>query len=234
MRPMIAVAPLTAGGWRMTRPYLHCLEQAGGAPIVLPLTDNPEVLDVILKDCSGLVITGGQDVAPRHYGQQPIPECGPADEDLDRMERMLFDWALKRDVPILAVCRGIQYLNVYLGGTLYQDLPVQNPSDVNHSQQPPYHVPVHAVTVEEGSFLANLTGAGELMVNSFHHQAVHQVAPGLTVDALSPDGIVEAVHMEGKPFVLGLQWHPEFFPEEPWAQGIFNGFIRACNNWQNK
>lgn len=228
MRPLIALAPLTAGGFRMTRPYLNCLELAGSAPLVLPLTDNPDVLLPILNCCSGLVITGGQDVAPERYGQQAIPQCGPADVELDRMEEFLLNWALERDVPVLAVCRGIQYLNVHLGGTLYQDLPTQHPSPVQHSQQPPYHIPVHEVTVKEGSFLSNLTGAGVLQVNSFHHQAVDQVAAGLEVDAVSPDGIVEGVHMPDKTFVLGLQWHPEFFPEEEWSKGIFEGFVRAC------
>jgi len=234
MRPLIALAPLTSGGFRMTRPYLHCLELAGAAPLVLPLTDDPEVLLPILEHCSGLVITGGQDVAPERYGQQPIPECGKADEELDRMEEFLLGWALERDLPVLAVCRGIQFLNTHLGGTLYQDLPVQRPGQVEHSQQPPYEIPVHEVTVEPDSFLAAMTGAGPLMVNSFHHQAVDRLAPGLTVDAVATDGIVEGVHMEDKHFVLGVQWHPEFFPEEQWSKGIFNGFVHACEEWLRK
>ena len=233
MRPLIAVAPITAGGYRMTRPYLQCLEQAGGAPIVLPLTENTEVLHTILKHCSGLVITGGHDVAPHRYGQEILPQCGPIDGELDSMEEQLMNWALEGDIPILAVCRGIQYLNTHLGGTLYQDLPSQRPGDVNHSQQPPYDIPVHRVTVDEGSFLAGLTGAGELEVNSFHHQAILDLAPGLVVDALSEDGLVEGVHMPDNTFVLGLQWHPEYFPNAGWAQGIFRGFVEACEKKSN-
>lgn len=228
MRPLIAVTPLTAGGYRMMRPYLQGIEQAGGAPVVLPLTVNREVLDVVLKGCSGLLVTGGQDVDPALYGQQPLPECGKPDLELDRMEQFLLDWALERDLPILAVCRGIQMLNTHCGGTLYQDLPTQRPSAVNHSQEPPYDQPVHSVTVVGGSFLSGMTGGGELQVNSFHHQAVDKVAPGFSVEATAQDGLVEAIRMEGKSFVLGLQWHPEFFLEEDWAKGIFKGFVDAC------
>ena len=228
MRPLIAVAPLTAGGYRMMRPYLKGIEQAGGTPVVLPLTENRDVLDVILPHCSGLLVTGGQDVDPARYGQQMLPECGKLDLELDGMEAILCDWALERDIPILAVCRGIQFLNIHCGGTVYQNLPTQRPGPINHSQEPPYDIPVHSVTVMENSFLATLTGAGELQVNSFHHQAVDEVAPGFEVDATSPDGLVEAIHLPGKRFVLGVQWHPEFFPEQEWAKGIFNGFVRAC------
>lgn len=228
MRPLIAVAPLTAGGYRMMRPYLRGIEQAGGAPVVLPLTENREVLDAVLAHCSGLLVTGGQDVDPARYGQEPLPACGKPDLELDGMESLLLDWAMEQDIPVLAVCRGIQMLNTYFGGTLYQDLPTQRPSPINHSQEPPYDQPVHWVTVAEGSFLAGLTGAGELQVNSFHHQAVDKVAPGFVVDALSEDGLVEAIHLPEKRFVLGLQWHPEFFLDQEWAQGIFKGFVEKC------
>ena len=228
MRPLIAVAPLTAGGYRMMRPYLRGIEQAGGAPVVLPLTENREVLDAVLAHCQGLLVTGGQDVDPGRYGQMPLPECGKPDLELDGMEYILLDWAMERDVPILAVCRGIQILNTYFGGTLYQHLPAQCPSSVNHSQEPPYDIPVHSVTVAEDSFLAGLTGAGELQVNSFHHQAVDKVAPGFVVDAVSEDGLVEAIHLPERRFVLGVQWHPEFFLDQEWSRGMFNGFVTAC------
>lgn len=228
MRPLIAVAPLTAGGYRMTKPYLQGIEQGGGAPVVLPLTQNQEVLETVLAGCCGLVITGGQDVDPARYGQEMLPVCGKLDPELDAMEAWLLDWALERDVPVLAVCRGIQMLNVHLGGTLYQDLPTQRPDGLNHSQEPPYDQPVHTVTVAEGSFLAGVMGAGEYQVNSFHHQAVERVAPGLDVDAVAADGLVEAVHMPDKSFVLGLQWHPEFFLEQTPFAAVFHAFVRAC------
>ena len=228
MRPLIAVTPLTAGGYRMMRPYLQGIEQAGGAPVVLPLTQEREVLDAVLQHCSGLLVTGGQDVDPARYGEMPRPECGKPDLELDGMEGLLLDWALEGDLPVLAVCRGIQFLNAHCGGTLYQDLLAQRPSAVQHSQEPPYDQPVHSVTVAEHSFLAGLTGAGELQVNSFHHQAVAQVAPGFVVDAVAEDGLVEAIHLPEKRFVLGLQWHPEYFLDQEWAKGIFKGFVEAC------
>lgn len=237
MRPLIAVTPLTSrshGGYKMMLPYLQGVEQAGGAPVVLPLTQQADVLETILEHCSGLIITGGQDVEPARYGQEMLPACGRPDLELDRMEGWLLDWALERDVPVLTVCRGTQFLNVHLGGTLYQDLPTQRPGGVNHSQEPPYDQPIHKVTIREGGFLAGMMGGGELDVNSFHHQAVDQVAPGLEVDAVAEDGLVEAVHLPEKSFVLGLQWHPEFFLDQPASKAIFDRFVRECERWSDK
>ncbi len=232
MKPLIAVAPLVneKRELQLMQPgYLKGIELAGGAPVVLPVTQDKEVLEAILARCSGVLLTGGHDVDPALYGQETLPECGELSPARDGLENWLIGWALERDMPVLAICRGIQMLNVHLGGTLYQDLPTQRPGGVEHSQQPPYETLVHTVKVEEGSFLAGLIGSGTLQVNSLHHQAVDQVAPGLVVEALSEDAVVEAVHLPGKKFVLGVQWHPEYcctFQKE--AGDIFRAFIRAC------
>lgn len=232
MRPLIAVCPLAneKRQLQLMQPgYLKGIELAGGAPVVLPLTDDVQVLEAILERCAGVLIPGGHDVEPARYGQELLPECGELSPGRDRLEDWVIGWALERDMPILGICRGVQMLNVHLGGTLYQDLPTQRPESLNHSQQPPYEELVHTVTVQEGSMLARFTGAGKCGVNSLHHQAIWQVAPGLVVDALSEDGVVEAVHMPEKRFVLGVQWHPEYccqFQKE--SMEIFNGFVRAC------
>lgn len=234
-RPLIAVVPLVdekRGSFWMAPGYLLGLEQAGGAPLVLPLTEDTAVLGSILDRCAGLLLTGGHDVDPALYGQEAIPACGAPCRERDRMEGWLLDRALERDLPVLGICRGIQLLNAHLGGTLYQDLPSQRPGPVCHVQKPPYDRPVHAVTVEEGSFLAGLTGAGELRVNSYHHQAVDVLAPGLAVDAVSEDGLVEAAHMAAHSFVLGVQWHPELsFQTDQTAQSVFAAFVQAAWNW---
>lgn len=232
MRPLIAVAPLVdvqRDSYWMLPGYLKGIEAAGGAPLVLPLTDDPRVLEPVFAVCSGVLLTGGQDVEPAVYGREKLPVCGELSPERDRMERWLLDRALERDLPVLGICRGHQFLNACLGGTLYQDLPTQRPGPVCHSQKPPYDQPVHGVWVERGSLLAGLTGLGELRVNSCHHQGVEQIAPGLAVDAVSEDGLVEAVHMPDRDFVLGVQWHPEFcFETNPAAMGIFCGFVESC------
>lgn len=232
MRPLIAVCPLAneKRQLQLMQPgYLKGIELAGGAPVVLPLIEDREVLSAILERCAGVLIPGGHDVEPACYGQELMPECGELSPARDRLEDWVIGWALERDMPILGICRGVQMLNVHLGGTLYQDLPTQRPESLNHSQEPPYETLVHQVEVKENSALAELTGAGMLSVNSLHHQAIETVAPGLVVDAVSTDGIVEAVHLPGKQFVLGVQWHPEYCCQiQKEAMGIFRGFLRAC------
>lgn len=232
MRPLIAVSPLMneKRGLQLMQPgYLRGIELAGGAPVVLPMTEDWAVLEAILRGCSGLLLPGGHDVEPSLYGQELLPECGDLCRSRDTLESRLLDWVLERDVPVLGICRGAQMLNVHLGGTLYQDLPTQRPACLEHSQQPPYEQTTHRVTVLEGGLLAGLIGAGEIPVNSLHHQAIDQVAPGLVVDARSEDGLVEGVHLPGKRFVLGVQWHPEYCCEQQKeALGIFQGFLRAC------
>ena len=146
----------------------------------------------------------------------------------------MLDWALEREIPILAICRGMQLLNVHLGGTLYQDLPTQRKKVFNHSQEPPYEAASHTVLVAKDSFLSQFTGWGPLQVNSLHHQAVDRVAPGMIVEACSIDGVVESIRLPDKPFVLGIQWHPEYNAgQQKVSAEIFKGFLNACKEKQN-
>lgn len=234
MRPLIAVVPLVDSGresYWMLPGYLEGVEAAGGAPVVLPLTGDVQVLEPILARCAGVLLTGGQDVDPALYGREKLPQCGELCPERDAMEGWLLDRALERDLPVLGICRGCQFMNVHLGGTLYQDLPTQRFSPICHVQKLPYSQPSHSVTVSGGSFLAGIVGAGQLRVNSCHHQGVENLAPGLEADAVSEDGLVEAVHLQGKAFVLGVQWHPEFsFREEPRAMAVFQAFVKACHD----
>ena len=141
MRPLIAVCPLANDKRQlqlMQPGYLKGIELAGGAPVGLPLTDDVQVLEAILERCAGVLIPGGHDVEPARYGQELLLECGELSLGRDRLEDWVIGWALERDMPILGICRGVQMLNVHLGGTLYQDLPTQRPESLNHSQQPPY------------------------------------------------------------------------------------------------
>jgi len=208
--------------------YLTSLERAGATPRVLdPAVDLlPEVLD----HCDGVLLTGGADVDPVHYGQDPHPTL-KLDAARDAYELVLAKAALARDLPVLAICRGVQLLNVAAGGSLIQDIPSQRSSDVAHGQREPLTGTPHTVQIHAGTTLAALVGQAathDLAVNSRHHQAVDRVAPGFIVSATAPDGIVEGIERPGARFCIGVQWHPENF----WATGefssLFTGLIAAA------
>ncbi|KAB8291437.1 gamma-glutamyl-gamma-aminobutyrate hydrolase family protein [Bifidobacterium avesanii] len=212
VRPVIGITPLMdieRDSYWMLPGYMTGIEEAGGLPVMLPLTSDPALLSQAAVMCDGLLFSGGHDVDPSMYGEEPIAQCGRTCPERDAMERALLDIAVNRDMPVLGVCRGLQLMNAALGGTLYQDLPTQRPKPVNHDMQPPYDEPQHRVDIVEGTPLHELLGVRSLGVNSRHHQAVRRLAQSLNVMAVSEDGLVEAAWMPGKRFVWGVQWHPE-------------------------
>lgn len=233
--PVIGCVPLVDHGreslW-MLPGYFDGIAEAGGVPVMLPLTADPAAVDRLVGLLDGLVLTGGQDVDPSAYGEdgpEAAARCGELCRERDAMEGLLVPAAVAADLPILGICRGIQALDVALGGTLWQDLPAQLPSDVAHHGEPPYDRPVHAVRVIPGTPLAACVGEGELAVNSYHHQAVRDVAPGLEVMAVAPDGVVEAVWRPASRFCWAVQWHPEFMHavDEP-SRRIFSALVDAA------
>lgn len=234
-KPVIGVVPLVdyqRESYWMLPGYLGGIEAAGGLPLVLPLTSDEAALRQLLGMCDGLLITGGQDVGPDVYGvddPQARALIGETSPERDAMEAALLPMAIAADVPVLGICRGIQVINALLGGTLWQDLPMQMPFIVEHHGHAPYDVPVHAVDVLPDTPLAACVGAGELAVNSYHHEAVREVAPELTVMARAEDGIVEAVWRPASRFLWAVQWHPEFAykVDEP-SRRIFSAFVAAC------
>lgn len=209
--------------------YLTSLERAGATPRVLdPAVDRvPDVLD----GCDGVLLTGGADVDPAHYGAQDRHPTLKLDAGRDAYEIVLAREALARDMPVLAICRGVQLLNVAAGGTLVQDIPTHRPSDIVHGQRQPVTSTPHTIRVQEGSALAALLGpraAQDVAVNSRHHQSVDRVAPGFVVSAVAPDGIVEGIERPGACFCVGVQWHPENFWETGEFSSMFAGFIDAA------
>ena len=191
-KPIIGVTPLfdrERDSYWMLPGYLEGLEQAGAIPIVLHLPEDLDDLPQLVSLCDGLLFTGGQDVSPALYGETPKPTCGEICPARDRMEQALLHLALERDLPVLGICRGIQFLNAVLGGTLYQDLPTEHPSQTQHHMTPPYDRAVHTVTIQPGTPLAELLGTEHIGVNSYHHQAVKTLAPCLTEMAWSEDGL---------------------------------------------
>ncbi len=236
-RPLIGLIPLydeeKESLW-MLPGYMDGIVEAGGTPLMLPLTQEDAMLAQLAALCDGFLLTGGHDVSPELYGEIPIKACGACCPARDAMEKKLFALALEKDKPVLGICRGIQFLNAALGGTLYQDLPQQKPSELEHHQKPPYDVPVHEVTIVEDTPLYELLGAEGLSVNSYHHQAVKELSPRLTAMAYAADGLVEAVYMKEKSFVWGVQWHPEFsYKTEESSRRILGKFVEAARSTGN-
>lgn len=180
-KAVIGVAPLwdrDRDSYWMLPGYLEGLELAGALPITLPLTEDAGDISRLVSLCDGFLFTGGQDVSPELYGEKPRAACGEICEKRDAFEQRLFAQALEQDKPMLGICRGIQFFNASLGGTLYQDLPTEHPSEVAHVMRPPYDQTAHSVALLPGSPLAALLGRAELGVNSYHHQAIKALAPG--------------------------------------------------------
>ena len=214
--PIIGVTPLwdteRESVW-MLPDYLDGIRAAGGIPVVLPLEMSEKDADRIVEICDGFLFTGGQDV-----GSCP---------KRDALETLLLSKALPSDKPILGICRGLQFINVFSGGTLWQDLPSQHPSEIVHRQGKPYGVPTHKV--ELNGDLQTLLGRDVIEVNTLHHQAAKDLGNDLTAMAVAPDGIIEAFQMVGKRFVWAVQWHPEYmFKTDPDSLAIFSCFVKHC------
>lgn len=210
--PLIGVSTAckdSTGLIQVSKYYTDAIYKAGGIPVVLPWTSSAEMASRVVSNLDGVLFTGGEDWAPQWYGEQVLPECGEISAARDTCEMLYLNAARERQLPLFGVCRGEQLLNIALGGTLYQDLPSQHPSCVSHQQKPlPGYVKTHTVYLSEGGLLREVVGCDSLRVNSFHHQAVKDLAPGLTITATSSDGIVEGYENADRT-IIGVQFHPE-------------------------
>jgi len=211
--------------------YPAALAASGALPVIIPLGLPDELLRELFERLDGLLLAGGVDVAPEEYGETAHPKLGRVDALRDATELTVARWALAADLPILGICRGIQSLNVAAGGSLYQDLAAQFPNAIRHTFTPsesPWEQPTHGVGVTAGSRLASIFGIEHLAVNSFHHQAVKQLAPGFVPTARADDGVVEGIEDPARRFVVGVQWHPEgMFQTDPLARQLFAAFVDA-------
>lgn len=231
-KPVIALIPLVDAGrdslW-MLPGYLNGIAAAGGIGVMLPLTDNGEDVEEILSRFDGFLFTGGHDVDPAIYGQEKTGLCGELAPGRDAMELKLLLRALDENKPVFGICRGLQLMNAVLGGTLYQDIPAQFPSDTNHRMAAPYGRAEHNVQILPGTPFAALGIPETIGVNSCHHQSILALSPQMEPMAVAPDGLVEAAHIPGKNFACAVQWHPEFFPvEDPISRRFFRAFVDAC------
>jgi putative glutamine amidotransferase len=230
-KPIIGVVPLydeTKESYWMLPGYMKGIEEAGGIPVMLPLTTDKATILTLADTFDGFLFTGGQDVNPRLYGEQAQSVCGTLCEERDLMEAILFERAVALDKPIFGICRGIQLFNALLGGTLYQDLPSQYQCEkqIVHKQNPPYDQPVHMVAIEKDSPLFTILKEEAILVNSYHHQGIKELAEQLACAATAEDGLIEAVTMPGKRFVLAVQWHPEFiYHKDDKNMALFKEFV---------
>lgn len=234
MRPVIGITAgysLTQEGVLSLRDdYLHAVEKAGGLPLVLA-PGVPDDVDELLDSVRGLLLSGGDDVDPGFYGQQPHPTVTRVFPRLDAFEVALCRAACARDMPILAICRGHQVLNVAMGGTLIQDIPSQVTGAVEHDPEVERWHTVHDVRLLPGTRLRDILARESVSVNSSHHQAVGDLGPGLSVSAYSTDHLVEGLEMPDRRFVVGVQWHPEaFWNRDGGFQALFEAFVGAAGS----
>lgn len=217
MKPIIAVTTTIdakGGDYRQPRialyaNYIAVLERAGLTPVLVTPAHNERSIRQLVDACAGLVLSGGDDIDPSRYGQDPIPELGPVNPPRDIAECRALDVAVERDIPVLGICRGHQLLNVFFGGTLCQDIPTELGDAMSHVQVSPWGSHFHEATVTPGSRLADAVGKERLEINSYHHQAIREVAPNLEVTARADDGLIEAVESRDHRWIVGVQWHPE-------------------------
>ncbi|MDF2714026.1 MAG: gamma-glutamyl-gamma-aminobutyrate hydrolase family protein [Paenibacillus sp.] len=229
LKPLIGLTPT----WEekqfvLNRSYVQSVFAAGGVPLILPMSEKLSDWKQIAETIDGLVLTGGADLNPEWYGEEPSTGLGKVTPGRDIVELALVRAVMEQNKPIAAICRGVQLLNVAMGGSLYQDLK-HSAASIQHAQQAPSNHLSHLISIREGSRLHSIAGAAKSRVNSFHHQAVNKVAPGFQVSATASDGVIEAIELEGHPFCVGVQWHPEESSStDSFSSRLFASFVEAC------
>lgn len=229
-KPVIGITPGFNGAVTAKMTYINAVVAAGGAPLVLPVLDEEQAMAEAARVCDGVLFSGGGDINPLLYGEELLPGVGEMSAPRDAAEFLLMRCLRHmREKPVFGICRGIQVMNVALGGTLYQDLRAQKAAGLEHNQGSAYERPCHRVRVERGTLLHRILRKDVLEVNTSHHQAVKEVAPSLCACAFATDGVIESVCGRDERFFLGVQWHPECMAEhDEDAQKLFRAFISAC------
>lgn len=214
----------------VARDYAGAIEHAGGTPLLIPHVGNLECIDQYLGVLDGLVLSGGGDIDPLLFGQEPHRNIGSVDRIRDEMEFQLTQKALHQDLPILGICRGIQMLNVAAGGTIYQDIAAEMPQPtLCHSQTGAGWYASHTIDILPDTRLLQVFGSPIARVNSYHHQAVRDIAEGFIVTAKAKDNVIEAIESPSHRFALGVQCHPELMWEQhPEALSLFTAFLKVC------
>ena len=214
------------------RTYIREVIKAGGIPVVIPSETPLNLLTELFARLDGIILTGGDDIDPARFNGESHPKVGKPDALRDECEITLTKLAVAEKKPVLGICRGIQLLNVALGGDLYTHVEDQHPAKVKHDYypEPPRDLISHPVSIDENSKLFAIVGEREIPVNSLHHQGVKTLATKLIASAYSPDGLIEAAEIPEHPFAIAVQWHPEWIPEQPASKALFKAFIEAARS----
>lgn len=239
MRPLIGIACHADFRQEFGRPiycnnrtYSHAIEQTGGVPILIPFLQDVAALETLLVRLDGIILSGGVDINPERYSEEPHPMLRRTSPELDEFELKLARMALREDMPVLGVCRGMQLLNVALGGTLYQDIGSLYPGSVDHCRQDlPRNTITHEVFVEAGSRMEKVLGTRRFGVNSLHHQAIKMPGKGVHISGRAEDGIAELMEVSAYRFAMAIQCHPEeIYMKENACANLFSAFVEECNS----
>ena len=239
MRPLIGIACHADFRQESGRPiycnnrtYSQAIEQAGGIPLLIPFLQNVTALETLLARLDGVLLSGGVDIEPERYHEEPHPKLRRTSPELDEFELTLAHMALQEDMPVLGVCRGMQLLNVALGGTLYQDLGALYSASMEHCHQElPRNTISHSVFVEAGSRMEKVLGTRRFGVNSLHHQAIKMPGKGVHITGRAEDGVAELMEVPSYRFVMATQCHPEeIYMKENACANLFSAFVQACND----
>lgn len=235
-RPIIGISGNVTkeNSYSLKHTYFDAILAAGGMPVLLPLTDDPAVIDDMLDHLDGVLLGGGIDLHPSLYGEEVLPACGDINERRDAFELLLTHSAIARQMPVLGICRGIQTLAVALGGTLFQDIESQlGLPRAAHHQEEPFDAPAHVVRFKEGGLFERITGTRLMPTNSIHHQSIKDAGAQLVIEGITMDGIIEAVRMAGSDSVLGVQFHPECLTKDSEAaRKLFAYFIKKAGEYR--
>lgn len=214
----------------LSEAYVKAVSDAGGIPLLIPLGLPKSDWEPLRELLDGILLTGGSDIDPASFNGRPHPGVYDVDTERDALEIALVQRAVETRQPFLGICRGVQAINIALGGTLYTDIADQYPGAQRHDWYPnvPRDYLAHQVTVEPASRLGGILGVAHPEVNSLHHQALERIGEGLMVTAHAPDGMIEAVELPDHPFGIGVQWHPEWLQNDPAMRNLFRAFIRAA------
>ncbi|MBM7699545.1 gamma-glutamyl-gamma-aminobutyrate hydrolase family protein [Kurthia huakuii] len=227
MKPIIGITMQPVkGAQQLNQRYIESILAAGGVPLCIP---NTTPIGAIISRLDGLLVIGGDDIHPKFFDEEPHRALGYVDITRDESDIAAINAALSQQMPLLAICRGAQVLNVALGGSVYQDIPSQLPQTIQHKQASSRATHIHTVHVVAQTKLAAIVHSDSIMTNSFHHQSVKDVAPALIVSATTSDGVIEAIEHPDEPFCVGVQWHPEELHDEASSQ-LFHAFVEACHH----
>lgn len=211
--------------------YIEAIKRAGGVPVILPVIDERESIDRYLSFLQGIVLSGGEDISPLLYGEEPIREVDTISFERDHMEMEIIKGAYSKDIPILGICRGIQTINVALGGTLYQDIYKQIPNAIGHISGFSIGGGYHSIDIVKDSIMYEIFNKEKIQVNSQHHQSIKDIGKNLKVNAYSVDGVIEGIESTSDRFILGVQFHPEaMINRHEEILDIFKYFVAHCKS----